>query len=108
MLDRPAAEHRVRYVVEDDRDESGHLQRQRVAPVAGFFQPAAALGSAVQRGDAIGHIVGPLGDVLATVRAAAPGTLLFLRTFPSVAAGDPLAAILPIQAPGDISYRRGP
>jgi predicted deacylase len=106
MLDRPACESEVRYVVEDDRDESGHLQRQHPAPSAGYFQSAVQLGKIVERGQPLGHVLDPLGEQSTVVTAYDGGIVLFLRTFPSVQAGDPLVALLPATQPGDIYYPR--
>lgn len=106
LLDGPATTGDIRYFVEDDRDRSGHLQVQSQAPIAGYFQPDIDLGQVVQRGQTIGHIVDSLGDNRVAVLAYDTGTVLFLRTFPSVQPGDPLLALLPITAPGEVSYPR--
>lgn len=97
---RPAPGRRVQYVVEDDRDHSGHLQLQHPAPAAGYFQAAVRLGEVVAAGQALGEILDPLGARPVPVPAASAGLIGFLRTFPSVQAGDPLAAIVPISEPG--------
>lgn len=97
---------RVRYVVEDDRDNSGHLQEQCQAQAAGYFEPVVELGQIVERGTLIGRIVDPLGETLATTSAYDRGTVLLLRSFPSVQVGDPLVVILPITAPGEVSFPR--
>jgi predicted deacylase len=104
MLDGTEPANQVRYFVEDDRDQSGHLQVQSQASVAGYFEPEIVLGQVVQRGQTIGHILDPLGDQAVAVPAYDTGTVLFLRTFPSVQPGDPLLALLPITAPGEVSF----
>ena len=104
MLDGPVSTSEVRYFVEDDRDQSGHLQVQSQAPISGYFQPEIILGHVVQRGQTIGHILDPLGDNPITIPAYDTGTVLFLRMFPSVQPGDPLLALLPITAPGEVSF----
>src|SRR5690606_11868045 len=59
MLDHERAESVVQYVVEDDRDNSGHLQAQHPADRAGYFQPLVQLGQVVERDQPIGHILDP-------------------------------------------------
>lgn len=102
----PVAAHAVHYVVEDDRDNSGHLQAQCQASVAGFFQPEVALGDVVAQGQTIGQIWSPLGESLAAIRAYDRGMVLLLRSFPSVQPGDPLVVLLPITEPGTVSFAR--
>jgi predicted deacylase len=97
---------KVRYFVEDDRDHSGHLQRQCPSPAAGFFQPEVVLEQVVERGQRIGRIDDPLGEHSQPIAAYASGTVLLLRSFPAVKVGDPLVVILPINGPGQVSYAR--
>lgn len=106
MLDRAGAPDRVRYIVEDDHDGSGHLQAQHTAPVAGYFEPAVRLGQIVEPEQSLGQILDPLGESPVPIPAQNAGMVLFVRTFPSVQAGDPLAAILPIKAQGEVHYSR--
>jgi predicted deacylase len=106
MLAGPEPASNVRYFVEDDRDRSGHLQVQSQASVAGYFEPSVSLGDVVERGEPIGQILDPLGERSVTVTAYDNGTVLFLRSFPSVQPGDPLVAILPTTAPGEVRYPR--
>lgn len=106
MLDVPTPPNQVRYVVEDDRDHSGHLQRQHPAPRAGFFERAVELGDVVAPGQVIGRVVDPLGQDAVEAAAAHEGTVLFLRVFPSVQQGDCLASLLPVTAPGEYVFPR--
>jgi predicted deacylase len=106
MLDHAGVSDRVRYVVEDDRDGSGHLQAQHTAPVRGYFEPAVRLGQVVEPEQPLGRILDPLGEAPCLISAQVPGMVVFLRTFPSVQPDDPLTAILPIRAPGDVRFRR--
>ncbi len=108
MLDEPAAADQVRYFVEDDRDHSGHLQRQHPAPVAGFFEPCVVLGDIVQAGQTIGRMIDTLGDQVTEIKSEREGTVLFLRVFPSVQQGDALMSLLPITAPGEIVIPHDP
>jgi predicted deacylase len=96
----------VRYFVEDDRDRSGHLQSKCPSPAAGFFHPEVALGDVVRAGQRIGRIESPLGDDSLPIAAYTTGTVLLLRTFPSVKVGDPLIVILPVTEPGEFRFAR--
>jgi predicted deacylase len=97
MLPRPGIpSSRVRWVVEDPRPGSGHLQQSHPAPVGGFFQPTVALGDIIVAGQPIGHVCDPLGEHCEVVTARVSGLVLALRTFPSVALGDSLVVILEI------------
>jgi len=106
MLDETLGQHKPRYFVEDDRDNSGHLQRQHPSPVAGFFEPDVDLGEVVTPEQIVGHVSDPLGDHRTPIVAGEAGTVLFLRRFPSVQVGDSLLAILPITSPGEVRYPR--
>lgn len=101
---RPA--NAVKYFVEDDRPMSGHLQSKCPAPTAGYFQPEVALGDVVQQGQRVGCIEDPLGEQVTPIEAYTTGTVLLLRTFPSVKVGDALIVILPITAPGELKFAR--
>ena len=95
-----------KYVVEDDRDQSGHLQVQLTAPRAGFFEPAVQLEQRVEPGQLLGRILDPLGESPLEIRGNSSGVVLLLRSYPSARAGDPLAVILPISEPGSVSFAR--
>lgn len=106
MLDEKPQPNHVRFTVEDDRDHSGHLQRQHPSPRAGFFERAVELGEVITPGQVIGRVVDPLGDDPVEVLANDAGLALFLRAYPRVEEGDALLALLPITAPGRVSYAR--
>jgi predicted deacylase len=106
MYDEPAASGRVRYVVEDDRDESGHLQAQYPADKAGYFEPAVELGDIVAPGQVLGRILGPLGEACEVIAASSGGVVLMLRMVPAVRPGDALAALLPTTEPGIVRISR--
>ncbi len=97
MIDRPDPANRVKHVVEDDREGSGHLQVQHPAPVAGFFEPLVELGDSIRIGLPLGRIVSPFGEPLCEVPAAESGIVLFLRAVAGVSAGESLGGILPIE-----------
>lgn len=102
MVDRPEWASRVRYVVEDHRDESGHLQIQYPSPSAGYFEPDVTLGTVVAAGDVLGQVVDELGNCAVDVQAEEAGLILLLRSFPRVERGDTLAVVLPISEPGSL------
>lgn len=94
MIDRAMPADAVRTVVEDNRENSGHMQINYNATAAGYFEPAAKLGDHVNPGDSVGHIVSPVGQVLQTMRFHQQGLVLVLRTLPAVQPGDCLAVVL--------------
>ena len=106
MIERPAVESRIKYTVEDDRDESGHLQVMHPAPSDGFFEPGVTLGDVVEQGQVLGTIVDALGRGSAHVRAREAGVVLFLTTFPAIGEGQSVGGLLPITEPGSVRYER--
>lgn len=97
MLARPRTESRVRFVVEDDRENAGFMQVQNPAPIAGFFEPHVELGQAVRRGDALGTITDLLGSQVETVCSRQDGIVLVLRTFNRVLKGESLGVVLEVE-----------
>lgn len=81
-------------VVEDTAPDAGHLQIQMVARHGGMFQPEVELGKMVEANQVFGHIVDLAGATREIVRARHAGRVVFLRTFPVVAPGDSLGAVL--------------
>jgi predicted deacylase len=104
MLERVPPLKQVRYIVEDKRDNSGHLQAMHRAPMAGFWEPAVRIGQPIRQGDLLGMILDPLGRQRREVLAEETGLVLFLRTIPAVTAGLTLGGILPISEPGERHY----
>lgn len=94
MLQRPIPPSRVKYVVEDDRPQSGHLQVCNPSPITGYFQPFVELGQRIERGQALGTVTDALGTQTATVPADETGIVLVLRSFPRVKKGESTGAIL--------------
>jgi predicted deacylase len=105
LIDRAATKPRQRYIVEDHRPQSGHLQIQHPAPSDGFFESRVSLGQVVRRGESLGRVVDTWGDSPVEVPASHEGVVLFLRVQPPVKAGDPLGGLLPITAPGEVVLR---
>ena len=106
ILDREPSAPRVKYVVEDDRDDSGFLQIKHPAPIDGFFEAAAEIGDVVSPGRPLGHIVDPLGERRAAVPADGEGVVLFLKRVVSVRKGEGVGGVLPIREPGEVRYER--
>lgn len=80
--------------VEDPRPNSGFLQLHHPAPIDGLFEPAVRLGQRVERGESLGSVGDIVNGGTRHVPAAHSGTVLVLRTFPAVQAGECLAVIL--------------
>lgn len=104
MIDGPPAESHIQYLVEDNRDQSGHLQIQHPSPADGVFQPKVSLGQVVRRGQPIGVVTDIWGERPLEVPAAEDGAMLFLRVPPAVAVGDSLGGILPTSEPRRVVY----
>ncbi len=105
MLERTIPDSLVEYIVEDDRDDSGHLQTQMPAPADGFFEARVRLGDFVERNQIIGKVFDPLGQRGINVAAPHDGMVLMLQTFPAATAGESLGAILPISGPGEVFFQ---
>lgn len=96
QLNRDKPTHRVKYVVEDRRSGSGHLQVNQPAPMDGLFQPFKRLGDIVTAGEPIGEVVDLFSSTRTPVPAGESGLLIMLRTWARVSASDPLGTIVPI------------
>ena len=94
MIDRTLPPLCTEYTVEDDRENSGHIQVNYPAPFAGYFEPQVTLKAPVQPGDVIGTVVDHLGQRREEVVSTQAGLILCLRVFNRVHQGDSLAAVL--------------
>lgn len=94
LLDQERSASAVRWVVEDPRSGSGHMQRCYPAPIAGCFETGIYLGQRVESGQMIGAVVDSLGKIRREIRATENGLVLVLRTFPAVKQGDSLAVMV--------------
>jgi predicted deacylase len=88
----PSAE--PRFLVEDEREQAGHLQVENLAPTGGLFLPTVAIWDRVAVGDQLGSVRHADGRTLAEVRTRKAGRVLMLRTFPRVFSGDTLGSVL--------------
>lgn len=93
MIERNQPETIVKYVIEDDRDNIGHLQINYPSPMEGLFEPAAELGRFVEVNQRIGTITNIETGQIKSVLAHESGILVCLRTFTHVAEQDSLATI---------------
>ena len=98
MLQREQPPSRVQHVVEDDRDESGYVQRNYPAPFPGFFEAEVELGQPVQPGDRLGVVTDHLGERREAVCSTQAGIMLCLRVYPRVHEGDSLGSVLELEA----------
>ncbi len=83
-----------RFVTEDDRDTSGHLQLNYPAPHGGFYEPTLVLDTDVRPGDELGRLFDPFTSQATSIRSTQTGRLITRRVLPPVEAGDCLAVIL--------------
>lgn len=95
MIDFPALNSAVRWAVEDDRPESGHLQVSHPSPANGFFMAAVKPGHFVHQGDLLGTVTTLQGQHMQTV-SPCDGLVVMLRAFPKVSEGDALGLVLPV------------
>lgn len=90
-----------RWIVEDPRPGSGHMQVNHPSPCEGFFAPTVTLGQTIFEGDPIGTVTDLLGQRLEPIRANSTGIVIVLHTFARVEAGTGVAVILPTDLAGE-------
>lgn len=94
---------KTKYVVEDHRPASGHLQIMHPSPMTGIFMPCVKLGQMVDSRQLIGTVFDPHSNENAAIRASEEGVLFLLRSAGLVNTGEATAGILPITQPGKIT-----
>ena len=94
MIDREPPASRIRHIVEDRRENSGHMQICHRSPLTGYFEPAVQLGEHITAGAPLGTVSDLLGEKQEIVPAEQTGLVLVLKTFPRVEQEDALAVIL--------------
>jgi len=99
MVDRKQPHTRIKHIVEDGRENAGHMQIQNPAPIAGFFDPQVRLGQRIAIGEPIGSICDVLGDQLITIRSKQTGVVLMLKTFCRVDQGEAVAVVVEVGRP---------
>lgn len=93
----------AKYVVEDHRTASGHLQIMHPSSMPGIFMPCVKLGQMVDKNQLIGTVLDPHSNEYAAIRASEEGLLFLLRSSGLVNIGEATAGILPITQPGKIT-----
>ncbi len=96
MIDRKQPAPCTEHVVEDVRDQSGHIQVNYQSPMDGYFSPSITLMQQVVPGDILGTVTDMLGDRVEEIVSVHGGLVLCLRVFNSVLEGDSLGAVLEI------------
>lgn len=91
------------YIVEDAREESGHLQIMYPSPLKGDFITHAQLGAMVKKGDLIGEVHDSMAGKGVEISAREDGLLFLIRRRPFVNKNEATAGILPITQPGTIT-----
>ncbi|MDE0734200.1 MAG: M14 family metallopeptidase [Pirellulaceae bacterium] len=94
MIDHEPPASRIRHIVEDRRENSGHMQICHRSPLTGYFEPAVQLGEHITAGAPLGTVSDLLGEKREVVSAEQTGLVLVLKTFPRVEQEDALAVIL--------------
>lgn len=108
MVDQVRPASRIRYVVEDFRDDSGVLQKHYPAAIAGFFEPACDLMDRILIGDRLGTIHPVDFQEPQPVLARHDGIAIVLRAIPAVNQGDSLAVVLEATGPGEFRHESEP
>lgn len=102
VLDVDVQRQGPKYVVEDHRKDSGHLQILYPSPIDGAFTPDVQLGEIVIKGQKIGVVQSFESEKEKEISADEDGLLFLIRRCPAVHKGDAMAGILPITQPGKI------
>lgn len=87
----PAA---TQFVIEDPRENSGHLQVCNPVPVDGYFETQVELGQYVSAGTVLGTVIALQDNSLHSIVSSHAGLVIMLRTFPRVRAGESVAVVL--------------
>ncbi len=94
MIDRIHPDSVTAHTVEDDRDDSGHIQVNYQSPMDGYFESAVKLAQPVEPGDLLGVVTDPIGETVTSILSAQTGIVLCIRVFNRVLEGDSIGAIL--------------
>ena len=84
----------IKHICEDHREQSGHMQVNYPAPMAGFFEPSVNLEQSVKSGEPLGIVTDFLGERTETILLTQTGIVLTLRAFSRVDKGDCLGVII--------------
>lgn len=94
MIDHTQPPSRVRHLVEDPRENSGHLQICHRSPMTGYFEPTVELGDSITAGRQLGTVCDVTGETRQVVLAEQSGLVIVLKSFPRVLQDESLAVIL--------------
>ncbi len=94
MYDSHTTVRKTPTIVEDPRDNSGHLQLNYPAPQAGYFEPAVKLDDMVTEETILGHIYPDLIGPSVAIQSHQTGRVILLRALPHVEEGESVAVIL--------------
>ena len=93
MVNRTQPKSRLKTVVEDPREGSGHMQVYYPAEFDGIFTPSYNLGDTVQKGNVLGTIRTIDGSCTSELIANQDGAVIVLHTFPMVRKGEATVVI---------------
>lgn len=106
MIERPETDEQgVKYIIEDFREGSGHLQIMYPSPINGIFSGQKQLGDQVVAGEVLGVVNDPLRGNISEIKALEDGIVFLLRRNAKIGKGEATAGVLPIKEPGKISFR---
>lgn len=91
------------FIVEDFREESGHLQILYPAPHDGRLTSMVSLGEMVEQGQILGKVENSVTGVHENIHALEDGLVFILNRDPVVGKGVATAGVLPITSPGKIT-----
>ncbi len=94
MIDRSVPPSKVDWVVEDTRPQSGHLQINHPAPIAGLFETSVKPGQQVDQGQRLGAVIDVSTGNETKVPAQSGGLLLAIRSLALVDREDCLAVVV--------------
>ena len=86
---------RPAHYFEDPRPAAGHMQDHHQSGYGGLFIAEVKLWERVEKGQCLGKVYNPLGDVLQVISASLSGRILTLRICPRILPGEFTAVIVP-------------
>lgn len=93
ILDESAEYEAGQVMIEDWREESGHMQVCNPAPVSGLLRPLVKIGQQVRRGDLLAEVAAVVGDEVHQIKSARDGLVVVVREYPRICKGDTVAVI---------------
>ena len=91
-----------RYIVEDFRENSGHLQIMYPSPAEGVLSALKNIGQTVRKNEIIATVYNPVTNEKKEILAAENGMIFRIRKRALVSKNTSIASILPITQPGKI------